>query len=509
METLRTIQYYPELREYVGSINAVLIVSHLERCFQKRGEKFSKFMEPCEHFYYKPGESWTEVLHMTGTEFRTAFKHIGTVYKSKREYNRSQDKFQGKMYLSYYDRISKLTYYMRNDALVKRVFAQYLEGQELNASNQVAQNGMITEEKRTVNEEALVSVSPEMQNITIEEIDNGIEKDMEKDTEKDIQKGIQQISSHEAQWFKQDEWANMTDCESIDAINHDVEDGINNNKTNELISLENNKTNNKTDNKTQSKTNTNTTQDYIILEQDSSCGEEAGGYKIHKHQECEGQEIFEEYQEGRVQEVSEEYQEYQAQGISKEYQECQAHEISQKYQGAWKPQELQEQQENQVSNRHQFAQEPEQEKDFAQTLEVIKDLFNHICYSHDEILEWTDTQEQKIGQLWWLYDHNLEIFKTVFEKIEMSDFLSGRIKNWKASLDWILMPTHFADILADKYKNFRKPSTKVDASKGEESEDRWDFDEIERLEARLIDQRLNNGLKGLSSIDKMMRNTGK
>ena len=109
MENLKVIHYYPELREYVGSINAVLIASHLEDCFKEKGKKFCKFLEPCGHGYYKEGESWIEVLHMTGTEFRTAFKHIGVVYKSKREYNCSQDKFQGKMYLSYYDRISKLT----------------------------------------------------------------------------------------------------------------------------------------------------------------------------------------------------------------------------------------------------------------------------------------------------------------------------------------------------------------------------------------------------------------
>ena len=70
-------------------------------------------------------------------------------------------------------------------------------------------------------------------------------------------------------------------------------------------------------------------------------------------------------------------------------------------------------------------------------------------------------------------------WKTAFEKIEISDFLSGRIKNWKASIDWILMPSHFADILRDKYKNFKKLNKSIDAMKGAESDDRWDFDEIE------------------------------
>ena len=124
--------------------------------------------------------------------------------------------------------------------------------------------------------------------------------------------------------------------------------------------------------------------------------------------------------------------------------------------------------------------------------EQIRQLFNQICHSHQEILEWTEGQKHKLGQLWWIYNQDLDVFKIAFEKIEHSDFLSGRIKSWKASLDWILIPMHFADILGDKYRNFRKQEKHpVETREKETSEDRWDFDEIERLEAMRIERRLN------------------
>ena len=130
MSELRVIHYYPSLREETGSVNAAIIVAYLEACFKEKGKLFYKFMEPCKHSKYVEGESVVEELQMTSTEFRTAFKHIGVVYKSKKAFNKSEDKFQGKMYLSYYDRITKLTYYVRNNELVNRKLHKLEESQE-------------------------------------------------------------------------------------------------------------------------------------------------------------------------------------------------------------------------------------------------------------------------------------------------------------------------------------------------------------------------------------------
>lgn len=112
---MRTICYYPELVQRTGSINAALMMAQLEFWFKVTGSKpFYKFLEPCGHELYKKGDSWAEELGMSSSEIRSAFKRIGTIYKSKRAFTESQDVFKGKPYASYYDRIRKTTYYLRN-----------------------------------------------------------------------------------------------------------------------------------------------------------------------------------------------------------------------------------------------------------------------------------------------------------------------------------------------------------------------------------------------------------
>ena len=113
---MKTLKYCPQLNAFTGSITASLLMCQLEYWFNHtNGEAFYKFLEPCQDEHYHIGDSWIEEMGFTKTEFRTAFKHIGKIYKSKTEFLKSKDKFCGKLYLSYYDRIKKLTYYLRNN----------------------------------------------------------------------------------------------------------------------------------------------------------------------------------------------------------------------------------------------------------------------------------------------------------------------------------------------------------------------------------------------------------
>lgn len=119
---MRRICYYPELVQRVGSINAALMMAQLEFWFKvTEGRPFYKFLEPCGHELYKEGDSWAEELGMTSSEIRSAFKRIGTIYKSKRAFVESEDVFKGKPYASYYDRIRKTTYYLRNVEKVQQM----------------------------------------------------------------------------------------------------------------------------------------------------------------------------------------------------------------------------------------------------------------------------------------------------------------------------------------------------------------------------------------------------
>lgn len=116
---MKTLKYCPELNTFTGSITASLVLCQLEYWFSKKDLKpFYKFLSPCEDEHYHQGDSWTEELGFTKAEFRTAFRRIGKVYKSKSEFLKSKDPFGDKLYLSYYDRIKKLTYYMRHNQKV-------------------------------------------------------------------------------------------------------------------------------------------------------------------------------------------------------------------------------------------------------------------------------------------------------------------------------------------------------------------------------------------------------
>jgi hypothetical protein len=119
------IKFYPSLRLSIQSDKAILITEILENWFKKDAYKakgFYKFLEPCDHYLYKKGDSWIEELGCVRISFNRAFDQIGIRYKSKSAYLKESDKFKGKMYASYYDRISKKTFYIRNNEVADELF---------------------------------------------------------------------------------------------------------------------------------------------------------------------------------------------------------------------------------------------------------------------------------------------------------------------------------------------------------------------------------------------------
>ncbi len=125
--TRNTIPYVKELHAIAGGVLGCLVMQQLDYWFENHPEGFYKFLLPSDHPAYKDGDSWTEELGMSVDEFRTAFDKIGHRYKSKSEFDKSDDKFQGKLYCSYVDRRSNLTYYFRNHAAVDAALDELLK----------------------------------------------------------------------------------------------------------------------------------------------------------------------------------------------------------------------------------------------------------------------------------------------------------------------------------------------------------------------------------------------
>lgn len=135
--TRNIIPYVKELRAITGSVVGCLVMQQLDYWFATHPDGFWKFLEPCEHDQYTPGDSWTEELGLSPEAFTTAFDRIGVRYKSLTEYRDAAEPFykNGRPYpyCSCFDRRTGLTQYYRNHQLVDRLLDDLIHGKPLSA----------------------------------------------------------------------------------------------------------------------------------------------------------------------------------------------------------------------------------------------------------------------------------------------------------------------------------------------------------------------------------------
>lgn len=73
------ISYRPRLRQITGRVTAAILLQQVLYWFRKSGWRpFYKFRAPCDHRFYRSGDSWTEDLGFSPAEFDTAISAIGT-----------------------------------------------------------------------------------------------------------------------------------------------------------------------------------------------------------------------------------------------------------------------------------------------------------------------------------------------------------------------------------------------------------------------------------------------
>ncbi len=118
------IKFDRRVNKVIGCQRTTLIISTLEYWFSKKQDGFYKFIAPCSHPLYKKEDSWTEELNCDAKSFTRSFKKIGMKYKSRTAFEEAEDKFQGKMYASFYDRYSNRVFFVRNDEAVNKFFAE-------------------------------------------------------------------------------------------------------------------------------------------------------------------------------------------------------------------------------------------------------------------------------------------------------------------------------------------------------------------------------------------------
>ena len=87
----------------------------------------------------------------------------------------------------------------------------------------------------------------------------------------------------------------------------------------------------------------------------------------------------------------------------------------------------------------------------------ISELFNKLCPSYSAIRGITGKRKVAVAARW-KENPDLEVFETLFEKAEASDFMKGQNnKNWRADFDWMMVAGNWNKILEGRYDNRQTP----------------------------------------------------
>jgi len=85
----------------------------------------------------------------------------------------------------------------------------------------------------------------------------------------------------------------------------------------------------------------------------------------------------------------------------------------------------------------------------------IRELFLELCPSLPRIKpvsEWSKTRKRYVSARWKDYP-DLSFWEDFFRKVEDSDFLAGRKKDWIADFDWLMKQSNFLKVSEGRYAN--------------------------------------------------------
>jgi len=85
--------------------------------------------------------------------------------------------------------------------------------------------------------------------------------------------------------------------------------------------------------------------------------------------------------------------------------------------------------------------------------EEVIEIFNQVCFESPQVTKLTKDRQNLILKI--LETHSTQDLGTAFKNVSESDYLSGRKvgTTWKATFDWVLIPSNFIKILEGNYKN--------------------------------------------------------
>jgi hypothetical protein len=130
---MNSITSFPGLRRLflpVFGYTATELIHQAIYWYEKMGRPFFKFMEPCNHRLYSPGDSWEEELCFSARTIRRALKAIGAKITKG---TKLAEAMAGSPMITYYTTRDRLTFFTPNFEVIAGVY-QYLlskrEGQK-------------------------------------------------------------------------------------------------------------------------------------------------------------------------------------------------------------------------------------------------------------------------------------------------------------------------------------------------------------------------------------------
>ncbi|MBF0204904.1 MAG: hypothetical protein HQK67_11505 [Desulfamplus sp.] len=124
----KLVLYRPEWRAITGSVLSTILLLQILYWWDKMGRKpFYKFKEPCGSQLYTEGDSWTEELGFSRTEFDTALKKIGVKISA----NNPPDPDSTHL-VEYWTDINRVTYYTINADELEKVLSGIYVNQDSN-----------------------------------------------------------------------------------------------------------------------------------------------------------------------------------------------------------------------------------------------------------------------------------------------------------------------------------------------------------------------------------------
>jgi len=93
--------------------------------------------------------------------------------------------------------------------------------------------------------------------------------------------------------------------------------------------------------------------------------------------------------------------------------------------------------------------------DFCVPYEKIRQAFIDLCPSlpaPKESAKWSGSRKRNVRARWKEYP-SIEFWEDYFNRVEESEFLSGRVTRWRADFDWLMKPSNFEKVLEGRYSN--------------------------------------------------------